>query len=315
MPPGLLWQQVLARTATALQSGALQSIATDCTWIEQSGAKFMVRVLANLARKDAASTPQNLAPTPNPPRGKDFNPFLPYEPDLYVTDISPTHIALLNKFNVVDHHLLLITRAFESQDNWLTAADCEALVLSLTAIDGLVFYNGGKAAGASQRHKHLQVIPLPLAPVGPRLPMEPLLQTATFSAGITGIGHCTALPFVHAIAHLPPGLFQSQTAAAQTAATNIVLDTYHTLLTAIGFPSSRETGAYNLLVTRDWMLMVRRAQESFDHIAINSLGFAGSFFVRNSEELQRLRHHGPLFVLSQVSLPPALVGDSTAHAQ
>ena len=34
------------------------------------------------------------------------NPFLPYEEDLYVCDLSPTHVCLLNKFNVVDHHFL-----------------------------------------------------------------------------------------------------------------------------------------------------------------------------------------------------------------
>ena len=41
------------------------------------------------------------------------NPFLPYDPDLVVADISDTHVALLNKFNVIDHHLLIVTRCFK----------------------------------------------------------------------------------------------------------------------------------------------------------------------------------------------------------
>ena len=32
----------------------------------------------------------------------------------------------------------------------------------LAEFDGLGFYNGGETAGASQPHKHLQIVPLPL---------------------------------------------------------------------------------------------------------------------------------------------------------
>lgn len=295
LPPGLLWQAVLDRTATALQTGALKSIATDCTWVEEAGTTFMVRVLANLERKAAAA--KSLQSAPNDPA---FNPFLPYEEALYVADVSPTHVALLNKYNVVDHHLLLITRAFESQDSGLTLADFTALVLALAdweraGIRGLAFYNGGKAAGASQRHKHLQMIPLPLTPTPPDLPITPLLATATFSHGV---GRSPSLPFVHAIAPLSadPDLSPDLDAAA-------LLNQYRTLLTAVGLdPNDTQVGAYNLLVTRDWMLVVPRSQESFDQIAINALGFAGSFFVRNSVELQRLTQHRPLHILTQVGV-------------
>lgn len=225
----------------------------------------------------------------------EFNPFLPYEQDLYVANVSPTHGALLNKYNVVDHHLLLITRAFESQDSWLTVADFEALAVGLADIDGLGFYNGGKVAGASQRHKHLQLIPLPLAPSGSRLPIEPLLAEATF---VDGVGRSPRLPFLHAIACLPAHRFQCPEQAAQD-----LLERYSILLPAIGLdPKASEAVGYNLLVTREWLLLVRRSQESFDQIAINALGFAGSFFVRNAGELQRLKQHGPLHVLEQVGV-------------
>ena len=45
-------------------------------------------------------------------------------------------------------------------------ADFDALARGLAAIDGLAFYNGGTVAGASQPHKHLQLVPVPLG-VGP----------------------------------------------------------------------------------------------------------------------------------------------------
>lgn len=45
---------------------------------------------------------------------------------MWVQHLSPTHTLLLNKFNVVPHHLLVVTRAFESQLDPLNAADMEA---------------------------------------------------------------------------------------------------------------------------------------------------------------------------------------------
>lgn len=54
------------------------------------------------------------------------NPFLPYEEDLWVSHLSDTHTLLLNKFNVVPHHLLVVTRQFESQQDPLNAADLDA---------------------------------------------------------------------------------------------------------------------------------------------------------------------------------------------
>ena len=102
LPPGTLWTTWLERTAHARQCGAIQSIPTEPEVIEQSGVAFQVRVITALAMKAfLAAAPSN------------GDPFLPYDPNLFVTDLSPTHVALLNKFNVVEHHLLIVTRAFE----------------------------------------------------------------------------------------------------------------------------------------------------------------------------------------------------------
>ena len=58
---------------------------------------------------------------------KDWkNPFLPYDKALYVTDLSATHHLLLNKFNVVAHHVLVVTKQFEKQTDALNLQDMEA---------------------------------------------------------------------------------------------------------------------------------------------------------------------------------------------
>lgn len=54
------------------------------------------------------------------------NPFLPYEEALWVSHLSDSHTLLLNKFNVVAHHTLVVTRAFESQQDPLNASDLGA---------------------------------------------------------------------------------------------------------------------------------------------------------------------------------------------
>ena len=189
LKPGTLWPTLLERTGHARDREAILSIPTTPEVIEQSGVAFQVRVITALAMKALAIAAQ-----------PDANPFLPYDPDLFVTEVSPTHVALLNKFNVVDHHLLIVTRSFEPQETLLTSEDCAALLICLAEIDGLSFYNAGPAAGASQRHKHLQLIPLP-ASIEPRLPIEPLLRSVKM-AGATGL--VPGLPFLHAYAPMDP---------------------------------------------------------------------------------------------------------------
>ncbi len=281
LQPGTLWTSVKERTEYALQCGALLSIPTEFEFVEQDGVRFMVRILSNLNRKKAAKEKQSAT------SGQEFNPFLPYEEDLFVADISDTHVCILNKFNVVDYHLLIITRAFEEQESLLTLEDFAAMWACLADFDGLAFYNSGKTAGASQRHKHLQLVPLPLAPSGPQIPIEPLLTAKFQDSNVT----LTGLPFIHAFASLDPHWVRSPFTAAQA-----TLEVYHTLLHSVG------SGAYNLLATREWMLIVPRSQEHFQSISVNSLGFAGALLVKNTAEMEILKAQGPMSILKNVAV-------------
>ena len=85
--------------------GICSRLPPDSKKLVDGSAEFNVRVLANLQRKFKQRREQ--------PEG--FNPFLPYEQELFVANVSDRHVALLNKFNVVDHHLLIVTRQFETQ--------------------------------------------------------------------------------------------------------------------------------------------------------------------------------------------------------
>jgi ATP adenylyltransferase len=288
LEPGTLWAKAIARTEHARQCGALQFVPTECEFVEQGGVNFLVRVLPQLGRKDDAKKEQD----------KDFNPFLPYEEDLFVADISDTHLCLLNKFNVVDHHLLIVTRAFEEQETLLTLQDFEAMWACLAEIDGLAFYNGGKLAGASQRHKHLQLVPLPLIPEGARIPIEPVIAGTQFEEGV---GTAPGFPFAHAIAK-----FDSQCVESPRGAASYTLERYRIMLQHLGLmteESNQQKGAYNLIATREWMLIVPRSQDEFESIPVNSLGFAGALLVRSEQQMQLLRDCSPMTVLKNVAVP------------
>ncbi|THJ09371.1 MAG: phosphorylase [Nitrospira sp. CG24C] len=289
LKPGTLWPALLGRTAHARERKAILSISTEPEVIEQGGVAFQVRVITALAMKSLITAAQ-----PN------ADPFLPYDPDLFVAELSPTHVVLLNKFNVVDHHLVIVTRSFEPQEALLTNEDCAALLICLAEIDGLAFYNAGLAAGASQHHKHLQLIPLSALPKS-QLPIEPLLRPVKMAGG-TGI--VPGLPFLHAYAPMDPAWLDSQKDGASS-----LLDCYYSLLHAVGFSVETTAGSpasaapYNLLVTRQWLLLVPRSQEFFEGISINALGFAGALLVKDAAQLALLQTHGPMKVLQHAALP------------
>ena len=288
LTPGTLQTSLLERTAHARRCGAIQFMPTTMEVIEQDGILFQVRVLESLTVKEIAKAARS-----------NVNPLLPYDPELFVAPISPTHIALLNKFNVVEHHLLLVTRAFEDQRCQLTQKDCEALLIGLTEIDGLGFYNAGTEAGASQSHKHLQLVPLDgtIAP----LPIDPLLRFAQ-TDGMVGI--VPRLPFRHAIASMDRDWTNPEKDSGAS-----LHACYRKLLLTAGLSVDAPTGShaptapYNLLVTRKWMLLVPRSQECFEGISINALAFAGAFLVKDRQQLATLRRCGPMTALQHVTGP------------
>ena len=289
LQPGSLWETTRTRSVEARRSGALQPIPTRSTTIEEGGIVFEVRVVQALEQK---------APARSGPIKVD--PFLPYDSELFVGELSPTHFVLLNKYSVVDHHVLMVTRAFEDQETLLTRTDCDVLLRSLAEVDGLAFYNAGPIAGGSQPHKHLQLIPL-AAGGGPRVPIEPLLAGATSSGTIPG------LPYLHAYAPMNP-----QWLHAGREGVDALRSCYRSLLDAVHMPVEsaigglERTGPYNLLATRRWLLLVPRTKEYFESISVNALGLAGFLLVKHDGQLDTLRTHGPISALRHVTRPPVV---------
>lgn len=285
---GALWQRIIDQSQLAIERGVLHTIDTEHRLLKDNGVAFVLRVVSSLARKEQNQLKQQVKHG-----GRHRNPFLPPEPDLFVSDVSSTHLAVLNKFNVIEYHLLIVTRRFEHQETLLNESDFAALWRCLQEFPSLGFYNGGTIAGASQSHKHLQLVPLPFTDTGPPIPLEPLLQS---SAPLGRVGVCDRLPFRHAFVRLGPHITQPDR----------LRSLYSAMMATVGLtPVKRrdgvyQSGPYNLLLTGDWMLMVPRSREFFDAVSINGLGYAGSLFVKDQRHVEIIEEHGPMSVLTEV---------------
>jgi ATP adenylyltransferase len=190
---------------------------------------------------------------------------------------------VLNKFSLVPLHFLIVTKEFEEQTSRLNASDLSALVESVELLDSpfLAFYNSGKESGASQPHKHLQVIPME----SEGLPIEPQLKQAIV---VDGVGSVPAFHFKHGVVHLA------------TWNTKTLLDAY-TALTCV-LQVTHE--AYNLIVTREHMLMVLRSRERTvdGRFTTNALGYAGYLMAVSEQDATYLEHSRILDLLTQLAM-------------
>ena len=292
---GTLWNRILETTREALNCGALKPIQTEGRVMADSGVDFLVRVVESLVRKEADKI---LQVQRSEEKKEKPNPFLPYEKDMFVADISNTHRCLLNKFNVIEHHLLIVTNTFEHQETLLTLQDFQAIWRCMTEFEGLAFYNGGEIAGASQDHKHLQMIPLPMASTGHPVPIESLIHQPQKNPGVI-----PGFPFVHAFKR-----FSSMANIPHEMAVQALFQMYRLMLQQVGmnpFTERAETlqsGPYNLLFTREWMLLVPRSREFFESISVNALGFAGALLARNPEEMALIQKKGGMGILKHTAI-------------
>ncbi|KAJ3056151.1 bifunctional AP-4-A phosphorylase/ADP sulfurylase [Rhizophlyctis rosea] len=236
------------------------------------------------------------------------------------------HNILLNKFSIVREHILVTTKEFESQYNPLNASDWSAAWKCLTApgVRPYVgFYNCGGKSGASVPHKHMQLLPRSLEDQDPFPPVGAALK---YFVGKTDVGtpfSAQHLPFVHGFAFLPPsppsdpGFILAQifrkvlTHAFKSAQLDPSLclnppesvQTSTTLSSSTVAVESTEPPSYNVIFTKEWMMVVPRRKESVDRISINSVGFAGCLLAKSEENVELLRRKGCLNILVELGYP------------
>lgn len=288
-----LLRRLKAVYATSGACGARIHSQTSVHVQRDAGVEFVLRVLPSLKSKPqggaaAAAAGGDAKPKAPPPA----NPFLPYDPRLFVSNLSPTHCLLLNKFDVVPLHSLVVTREFRAQTEPLDASDLSATWAAMAALaaagggdssssssseeaGALAFYNCGEHSGRSQPHKHVQVVPLPFREDGDErgAPIAALVRAALAEeeernkrrnqgdSSTPLIAELCSLPF-RAYATPAPSLLgdDGSNAAAAFAALEKALDAMVSRCAADCAPSS-DAVSYNLLLTAGWAVAVPRRSE------------------------------------------------------
>ena len=264
-------------TVAASASGALVPLDTTLTHLMgDGGSRFELRHLLS-------ATPKHLrASGPKP------NPFLPWDQRLEVDRIGDSHVVILNKYPVQTSHMLLITQDWQPQTGWLSMEDWRTLARIDATTTGLWFFNSGPDAGASQPHRHLQLLP---RAAGERICARDdwfrrCAQNTTMSAQ-------------------DPLLRSSRVAAISSTLTGETLQELYLALAddlGLGHPTTDDCprGAYNLLLSRQWMAIVRRRREGIRGFSVNALGFAGSLLSTDASDRQWIQRSGPEALLQAV---------------
>ncbi|KAI5912855.1 phosphorylase [Thauera sp. 2A1] len=283
------WMEAVdARSAQARASGALQPVQAEQTEMEDAGIGFTVRWVSSLAVKDAAKVA-----IPGGPRDPNFNPFLNPDPELTVGLLGDAHVVILNKFPLSDRHLVLARRAFEEQLVPLARSDFAALATIMAEAGGLGLYNGGTAAGASQRHKHVQWLP----------EAEGNASLQLFGAGLPaglpeqGVARHPALPMKHVFIRVRCGRGVGVDEAADS-----LFAGYRCACDELGlFPGADGLlPPCNLLAGDGWLMMIPRSQECFEGISISAICYGGTLYTRQREQIESIRRVGPLQALAAV---------------
>ncbi|KJE95539.1 Ap4A phosphorylase II [Capsaspora owczarzaki ATCC 30864] len=305
--PEQLAETIRRSVATARAAGSLFSIDARSSIHVQEGVQFIIRVSNALDKKKAEDKRTEEKQSPK-------DPFMaPFEPGMFVGRLSDTHSAVLNKFNIVENHTLVITRDFVPQGTPLTLADMTSTLQVVDALDGFGFYNCGPLSGASQPHKHTQVFPRNTPGIGSNVPIEAALPPRLANEASQTVHHIPAFSraFRHAFVWLTPskGVSASGTAAHAHNSVQRAQDLHAAYLKALDYleiPANHPhepadaAPSYNVLFTAEWLLVVPRAADSHDGIGCNAVGFTGSLFVRTPEDAAKLEVLTPLGLLAAV---------------
>jgi ATP adenylyltransferase len=168
-----------------------------------------------------------------------------------------------------------------------------------TDTGGLWFFNSCAAAGASQPHRHLQLLPREAETAS--CPLAPLLLAQL-------AGEQPPWPWRYSLGRrqVRPADPDSGPAQASALAQELAgLYREHAAHLELGDPSRdpQPRHPYNLLFDDDWFLMVRREREHCAGFSLNALGFAGYLLATSGSDLRWLEAHGPWRLLQEVASP------------
>ncbi|KAK2040853.1 ATP adenylyltransferase [Colletotrichum somersetense] len=312
----------LVRTAfsKARSNGDLTYYATQVTVLHANSIPFQLRFSPALANKPTAPRPKSDEPR------KHFDPFeSPEKGPLFIVDLPDSaHNLVLNKFAVVPEHFILATKEFKQQTHLLEPRDLAATYACIDAYmqygharegrdaELYAFFNSGPHSGASQPHRHIQLLPVARMRDGlsEDSPWDVLAKHLD-SSDASGVPFSTFADKIHR--DMTPEELHSIYLSLFSSAVEAVKAHVGTL------DDPRDGDApisYNLAMTSDRLVVLPRLAEGatihrggtpVGELCLNGTVLAGTALVKNEAEWNVLKAKNDgvqlLEVLSKIGLP------------
>ena len=211
--------------------------------------------------------------------GPKQNPFNPWEKILEIEKVGDKHQLILNKYPVQKGHILLITNTWKPQNGWLDINDWIAIQTVNKDTSGLWFFNSSPTAGASQPHRHFQLL---------RRSKDEI-----------------TCPRENWFLDLQNNNVRNSKLKKNVVVSNFnffekpssIYSLYIELANKLGIGNPRKDEKplhpYNILITNKWIALIRRSKDHIHGFSINGLGFAGYLLVTERSDIDYLRKLGP----------------------
>ena len=264
----IYWEKALQKTKISINSKSLFPLqTTDITKNLYKGNDFIIREL------DITKFKKNTL------IGPKINPFKPWDKILEIDSIGNGHQLILNKYPVQLGHVLLITNEWKEQNGWLDIKDWEAIKEVNKDTSGLWFFNSGPLAGASQPHRHIQLLR--------RDPSELSCPREKWILALNNLKYKNEKFSKNII------LKKFSKSLNEENIHEIYKDLSYNL--GLGDPRNdkKPKYPYNLIFTDRWMIIIKRKTDNLFGISINALGFAGYILVTENSDIKYLRELGP----------------------
>ena len=211
--------------------------------------------------------------------GPKQNPFCPWDKILEIDKIDDDHQLILNKYPVQKGHILLITNNWKPQNGWLDINDWKAIQKVNKDTSGLWFFNSSPIAGASQPHRHFQLLRRSKDEIS--CPREKWFLEMKLDKDRDS--------------KLKKNIIVSKFNFLENSISLYELYLELCMKLSLGDPISdlKPRHPYNLLITNKWIAIIKRSNDHIHGFSINGLGFAGYLLVTEKSDINYLKKFGP----------------------
>mmetsp|Transcript_17615 Transcript_17615/g.15529 ORF Transcript_17615/g.15529 Transcript_17615/m.15529 type:complete len:244 (-) Transcript_17615:59-790(-) len=228
--------------------------------------------------------------------------------------LNHKHRLLLNRYSILDKQLLIVAKPehFEIQSIPLDFYDMEGVFLAMKIIENpIIFLNGGAHAGASQPHKHLQVVPIDSFSKTGGLHLDNNVKEYMDRIEIFNRNEKHKLPFFsfkHEIRFFDQPmkelLFLKN--SSQKEAVDLLLNLYKEIFKSLGLDYKNPKNDTNVMITQRYLLVIVRSTFSFENIRKvqhlppyrpNTMCYLGLFYSKTESTSNKFKEIGMMNIL------------------